>query len=248
MKIQIPFYILVFVLLLASCGTQEKQNPTQTPLRDTTLIKEEIAVINQSLRYLNPDEPKPTWDSPYRGVMSQGLEGEPVWVGFMSGVFMPLPAHFNERVERMEADWDKRFKGVDTAYRAVFRNLLDFWNPDFPPHLDSIPVDQLPQGGPDDVMWQHWKGFPASDTYSIYAFVTPSWLELHALADEKILGFPYRKLGTLSISHVAFSQDKQLACFLYDMWGYSVHRYGVVFARKVNGKWRADGDYYLSIS
>lgn len=211
-------------------------------------ISNEIAVINQTLRYLDPKEPVPNWDSPFRGVMSQGLEGEPVWVGFMSGVFMPPHAQFDKRVKQMDAEWNKRFRGIDTAYQAVFHKLLDFWNPNFPPQIASIPPDKWPKGGPDDVMWQDWEGFPASDTYNIYAFTTPAWLELHAVADEKVLLFPYRKLGILSISHVAFSEDKTLACYLYEMWGYSAHKYGVVFARRVNGKWKREGDPWLSIS
>ncbi|RRB02804.1 hypothetical protein [Larkinella rosea] len=190
----------------------------------------------------------PNWDSPYRGIMSQGLEGEPVWVGFMSGVFMPPEQHFDKRVEQMSADWNSRFHGIDTLYRTVFHKLLEFRITNFPPKIDSLPLDKLPEPGPDDVIWKDWERFPATDTYNIYAFNTPSWLELHAVADEKILLFPYRKLGTLSISHVAFSTDKTLACYLYEMRGYSVYKYGVVFARKVNDKWKREGDRWLSIT
>jgi hypothetical protein len=36
--------------------------------------------------------------------MSQGLDGEPVLIGFMSGVFMPPGAKFDNRVKDLEAN------------------------------------------------------------------------------------------------------------------------------------------------
>ncbi|WP_138990702.1 hypothetical protein [Larkinella sp. C7] len=245
--------ILLSAELCICCHTNQKDYFNQQSY-NPALIKEEINVINQTLRYLNPAESKPNWETNANEaeIVNGNMYGEPVLIGFMSGIFMPIDTLFDQRIREAQKDWRKRFPKIDSIYLDVYKNLLTVRGPELPleakDRSEPLPIaKRLLPSGADDIIWLDRDQVKDQDKYDIGSLTHPSWIKLYYSFQKKDLNVPYKWMGTLSISHVSISKDKHRACYLYVMWGHN-YRFGVVFARKINGRWKQEGDQWLSIS